>query len=112
MNHSVPNPRSSERHHGVMAAEPMLLIDQDTVPPGVANRANKERGVDGKPSAKERPALTGGLTKPVLYQRFAAIRAGRHRSNRLPIDRSEEHTSELQSLMRTSYAVFCWKKNN
>src|SRR3546814_5352214 len=26
--------------------------------------------------------------------------------------RSEEHTSELQSLMRTSYAVFCLKKNN
>src|SRR3546814_10151568 len=24
--------------------------------------------------------------------------------------RSEEHTSELPSLMRTSYAVFCWKK--
>src|SRR3546814_10726838 len=23
---------------------------------------------------------------------------------------SEEHTSELQSLMRISYAVFCWKK--
>src|SRR3546814_9027406 len=27
------------------------------------------------------------------------------------IYRSEEHTSELQSLMRTSYAVFCLKKN-
>src|SRR3546814_3517636 len=26
--------------------------------------------------------------------------------------RSEEHTSELQSLMRTSYAVFCLKKKN
>src|SRR3546814_4512735 len=26
--------------------------------------------------------------------------------------RSEEHTSELQSLMRNSYAVFCWKKKN
>src|SRR3546814_3067692 len=26
------------------------------------------------------------------------------------VDRSEEHTSELQSLMRTSYAVFCLKK--
>src|SRR3546814_1063191 len=26
--------------------------------------------------------------------------------------RSEEHTSELQSLMRTSYAVFCCKKKN
>src|SRR3546814_2253623 len=31
----------------------------------------------------------------------------------LAIDqRSEEHTSELQSLMRSSYAVFCLKKNN
>src|SRR3546814_7132027 len=27
-------------------------------------------------------------------------------------ERSEEHTSELQSLIRISYAVFCWKKNN
>src|SRR3546814_10151459 len=26
------------------------------------------------------------------------------------VNRSEEHTSELQSLMRTSYAVFCLKK--
>src|SRR3546814_4053239 len=26
--------------------------------------------------------------------------------------RSEEHTSELQSLMRISYAVFCFKKKN
>src|SRR3546814_3206073 len=29
----------------------------------------------------------------------------------LTYDRSEEHTSELQSLMRISYAVFCLKKN-
>src|SRR3546814_2572837 len=28
------------------------------------------------------------------------------------IGRSEEHTSELQSLMRISYAVFCLTKNN
>src|SRR3546814_3601448 len=28
-----------------------------------------------------------------------------------PAPRSEEHTSELQSLMRISYAVFCLKKN-
>src|SRR3546814_4635905 len=27
-----------------------------------------------------------------------------------PVPRSEEHTSELQSLMRISYAVFCLKK--
>src|SRR3546814_9987634 len=38
--------------------------------------------------------------------------AGRpRRIGRFPgVDRSEEHTSELQSLMRTSYAVFCLKK--
>src|SRR3546814_10342657 len=30
---------------------------------------------------------------------------------RRPLARSEEHTSELQSLMRISYAVFCLKKN-
>src|SRR3546814_6161834 len=32
------------------------------------------------------------------------------RSGRSPPVRSEEHTSELQSLMRISYAVFCLKK--
>src|SRR3546814_14491658 len=32
---------------------------------------------------------------------------------KVPVDgRSEEHTSELQSLMRISYAVFCLKKKN
>src|SRR3546814_9846339 len=30
----------------------------------------------------------------------------------IPVARSEEHTSELQSRMRTSYAVFCWKKTD
>src|SRR3546814_1120290 len=30
----------------------------------------------------------------------------------LLVNRSEEHTSELQSLMRISYAVFCLKKKN
>src|SRR3546814_7143992 len=33
------------------------------------------------------------------------------RQARLSAVRSEEHTSELQSLMRISYAVFCLKKN-
>src|SRR3546814_7409277 len=34
-----------------------------------------------------------------------------HQLNNLT-SRSEEHTSELQSLMRISYAVFCLKKKN
>src|SRR3546814_5608244 len=46
----------------------------------------------------------------------AAVRADRQRiPNSRPRprrSRSEEHTSELQSLMRISYAVFCLKKKN
>src|SRR3546814_7365190 len=33
-----------------------------------------------------------------------------HAPHGIRIERSEEHTSELQSLMRISYAVFCLKK--
>src|SRR3546814_2784023 len=33
-----------------------------------------------------------------------------HRASPFRMERSEEHTSELQSLMRNSYAVFCLKK--
>src|SRR3546814_5185416 len=36
----------------------------------------------------------------------------RRRGRRARPGRSEEHTSELQSLMRISYAVFCLKKKN
>src|SRR3546814_5228576 len=39
------------------------------------------------------------------------INAGKQTVTTLPT-RSEEHTSELQSLMRNSYAVFCLKKKN
>src|SRR3546814_3032105 len=38
--------------------------------------------------------------------------SGRLRERRRGHGRSEEHTSELQSLMRTSYAVFCLQKKN
>src|SRR3546814_1568121 len=40
----------------------------------------------------------------------AGGRSGNKRHSRAVIGRSEEHTSELQSLMRISYAVFCLKK--
>src|SRR3546814_7108800 len=47
----------------------------------------------------------GGLPGRRLQQVGQQQRGGRHEG-----DKSEEHTSELQSLMRTSYAVFCLKK--
>src|SRR3546814_8909738 len=39
---------------------------------------------------------------------YCAVKSALWRAN--TPDRSEEHTSELQSLMRISYAVFCLKK--
>src|SRR3546814_16717550 len=53
------------------------------------------------------PHQGGGL---VRRQRREQIRPFAHRAARRTHPRSEEHTSELQSLMRISYAVFCLKK--
>src|SRR3546814_5061859 len=46
-------------------------------------------------------------TRIALFQGVDHVGVVRYRDFR-----SEEHTSELQSLMRTSYAVFCLKKKN
>src|SRR3546814_6115713 len=67
----------------------------------------------------------GSFCFPVGFQSVPidwidAIRAGerirlslaRANTTRRTFRRSEEHTSELQSLMRISYAVFCLKKKN
>src|SRR3546814_7264363 len=40
------------------------------------------------------------------------LRSGKNARQAISAVRSEEHTSELQSLMRISYAVFCLKKKN
>src|SRR3546814_6521720 len=42
----------------------------------------------------------------------AAQAVGIRAASPTSVDRSEEHTSELQSLMRISYAVFCLTKKN
>src|SRR3546814_7602781 len=52
------------------------------------------------------PALLAGA----VFAR--SVEAFEHRREVLLDVRSEEHTSELQSLMRISYAVFCLKKKN
>src|SRR3546814_9391403 len=51
--------------------------------------------------------LNLGQADAVLALYDGPIREGR---SEMALDRSEEHTSELQSLMRISYAVFCLKK--
>src|SRR3546814_4126147 len=50
---------------------------------------------------------------PGVGKTFAMLNEGQRRRDRgtdVVVGRSEEHTSELQSLMRISYAVFCLKK--
>src|SRR3546814_5422039 len=78
-------------------------------PPGIARRVEQGRGrVAAMKSLRcagaEYLRLAAGETHFSLFTRL------------MPWDhvpgRSEEHTSELQSLMRISYAVFCLKKKN
>src|SRR3546814_5021259 len=59
----------------------------------------------------ERSAEVDVIGKPAEYERGDRLDS---RGLRLgdAVGRSEEHTSELQSLMRISYAVFCLKKKN
>src|SRR3546814_1317412 len=68
-----------------------------------------------RPTSRRRPAPGPPLRRSKDARRRAAPTYGWHGSTRDPrpaacAPRSEEHTSELQSLMRISYAVFCLKK--
>src|SRR3546814_9795631 len=56
----------------------------------------------------QRPLSDRYLAAPVAV----GVRVARHGEGPDPAARSEEHTSELQSLMRISYAVFCLKNKN
>src|SRR3546814_15358194 len=62
-------------------------------------------------------AQTQQFPRPALIERIEAAQLTpfqfqQWEGKRLTRSRSEEHTSELQSLMRISYAVFCLKKQN
>src|SRR3546814_3321566 len=72
-------------HNGNMAPEPVRTVSLNDL----------------------RDGSSGALTAPAMFQR--ASYGYRPRVRRVD-NRSEEHTSELQSLMRISYAVFCLKK--
>src|SRR3546814_4192390 len=63
-------------------------------------------GFGRRPIMGERPE---DVEKEILYQ-TGALQALAAAAGHEVTHRSEEHTSELQSLMRISYAVFCLKK--
>src|SRR3546814_7618684 len=68
--------------------------------------------------AVQNAAVLGEPVRAVAVEPAAAVveRGGQvpvvQGEQRFDVVRSEEHTSELQSLMRISYAVFCLKKKN
>src|SRR3546814_3742855 len=55
-------------------------------------------------------AVVGRLHERPEPDAGAVAQVGQHKRPAVEKRRSEEHTSELQSLMRISYAVFCLKK--
>src|SRR3546814_15485910 len=88
--HSFPTGRSSElaaNHHVVEVGHDVVGVVQVDV------GGQRGAGDPGEPADAEQE----DERQPVEHRRVEA-------------DRSEEHTSELQSLMRISYAVFCLKK--
>src|SRR3546814_7704243 len=71
------------------------------------------------PTGKAKSVGMRRLSTPETIQAALKTLKGRPRAKRTmwsrraqEYERSEEHTSELQSLMRTSYAVFCLKKKS
>src|SRR3546814_5525818 len=81
------------------------FIDQRTPPVGVCHHDDSfaGKGIDHDVGAES--MIPTGMIE------VQSISFAMH-TNPQPHIRSEEHTSELQSLMRISYAVFCLKKKN
>src|SRR3546814_2048486 len=72
----------------------------------IGERCDGADVVGGHPIEK---AVHGLAPRPeAIARRSAPLGESGHAA----LERSEEHTSELQSLMRISYAVFCLKKKN
>src|SRR3546814_9969468 len=69
------------------------------------SRTRDHRGLDGDGKAASRNRCTRSAETQWRTERTAVFCCARNGASR-----SDEHTSELQSLMRNSYAVFCLKK--
>src|SRR3546814_8868312 len=78
---------------------------------GVPNRGGRVEVAQLPPLSPERRVDGGGRAAP-RRGGAGSDAAGPDRRGRRGVPRSDEHTSELQSLMRNSYAVFCFKKKN
>src|SRR3546814_943622 len=80
-----------------------LTTAAETLPPAIEVNAIDDCTVDGSVHTNRRPRYSSGVSTACPSGCSASPSSG---------NRSEEHTSELQSLMRISYDVFCLKKKN
>src|SRR3546814_9015610 len=88
---------------------PQLAVAEDDLV--VAQRPAVELHVDARPAAgNERIRTLRGAGAVDAADRRRDVAGADEDDVRCIGERSEEHTSELQSLMRISYAVFCLKK--
>src|SRR3546814_9725600 len=105
-------------------AGPAGRLDVDADRTGSRNR-NRDKPLRVAETGLDRGASHNGATTPVATEQYTRRRALQHCRQHQPMEsvgqrgevaidgaplaRSEEHTSELQSLMRISYAVLCLK---
>src|SRR3546814_10428710 len=69
-------------------------------------------GGNGRDSGRPRGAVRGTIANGLGGVNRADLQDSRLQADHRTHRRSEEHTSELQSLMRISYAVFCLNTKN
>src|SRR3546814_9057659 len=87
----------------------VLVIDLDLRRPNQHNKFGVKNGA-GMSDLLTRNKTAAEVVQTSKYDGVFFIPSGGTPPNPAELLRSEEHTSELQSLMRISYAVFCWKK--
>src|SRR3546814_16298983 len=82
----------------------VLVIDRDNCNERRPLEAGRDHRVEGEKEVGDAPVGGAFLSRPVAAVGGAELGVLDREARR-----SEEHTSELQSLMRISYAVFCLK---
>src|SRR3546814_1055384 len=100
----LPRDRQLPERPGAVRLEEDLLRAEHREGDQAPRRCRLEAGLRRHSGEGRRQAE---IRLPDLEQPAAPEDPGHHQAG---LPRSEEHTSELQSLMRISYAVFCLKK--
>src|SRR3546814_7450564 len=109
---AMPSAPATPMAAALPSTSPKATADhvQTTIDPLRQDTRARDALPEGRPDLG-RPDRLGPRPGEELAARGVRLASARRRlRGRARLARSEEHTSELQSLMRISYAVFCLKK--